>query len=136
MRKLQDRARTRLIGAGLTAAATAAAVVTMAPAAFATDVASTLTPNTGGLNGTLVLAGTNVFSSGPSPVGYFISSGSCGVTYATNTPPATVATINRSGNDGGTVTLGTGAAALSFTAGASTSSANTASTRSQSPLAP
>ena len=41
MRKLQGRARTRLIGAGLTAAATAAAMVAMAPAAYAADVQDT-----------------------------------------------------------------------------------------------
>jgi hypothetical protein len=107
-----------LLCAGLTAAATAAAVATAAPAAFAADVAVTLTPASGGLTGTLQINGTNVFNSVPSPVGYFIPSGSCGATYATSTPPATLATIVRTDNNSGTAAIGTGAAALSFDSGA------------------
>ncbi|MFF5079102.1 beta strand repeat-containing protein [Actinoplanes sp. NPDC000266] len=115
MRKHQGRARTRSVFAGLVTAATAVAVTTAAPMAFASDVAFDVTPSIGaptGNNGTLTVTGTDLFNGVATPFAFF-STASCTANWNTGAPPATQATsVVASNNNSGVITLGTSAAAL------------------------
>ena len=121
MRKFQGRTRTRVLCAGFMTAATVAAAVAIGatPAFAATNVALTITPSSGGLTGTLNLSGTNFLLSMASPAAYFTTTNCSGngAVYG-GSPPATVATINKLTDSTATVTLPTGAAALSYNSGA------------------
>ncbi|MEV4348691.1 IPT/TIG domain-containing protein [Actinoplanes sp. NPDC049596] len=70
---------------------------------------------TGGLNGPVNISSAGAFTGIANPAAYF-SATACPATYGT--PPATVATLERTSDDAVVLTPGTGAASLAFNSGA------------------
>jgi hypothetical protein len=75
----------------------------------------TVTPSSGGVAGSLALSATGFLASISAPAAYF-STSSCPATHGV--APATTAAITKGTDDTATVTLGSGAAALSYNSGA------------------
>jgi hypothetical protein len=117
MRKSISGSRSRLVYAGLSTAAIAAALLVAPQAAFAADVAAVATPGGGPNSGTISVFATGMLTSLPGPLGayYVPGTGACPGTYVPSTTGAIVASPTRVDNDTATVPV---PSTLGLTAGA------------------